>query len=135
MPVTRLRAEQMVQNLPSRAAAMNADPRYIYEITKLAVFGSYLRDKALLGDVDVACELQFRMRHEERRAAFESFDEHFPPPVYIRQNYFEHLCWPQSKMRRDLKAGRGMHIHEFGELAALGCPYQLIFELENEPTI
>lgn len=64
MPVTRARADKMVAELPARAEAMNADPRYMHLISRIAVFGSYLTDKPTLGDLDTAIEYAFRIPGE-----------------------------------------------------------------------
>jgi hypothetical protein len=56
-PITRARAEELLDAVRVRAAAYNADPLHFLRISRLRVFGSYLdQDAALLGDLDLAIE-------------------------------------------------------------------------------
>lgn len=131
MPVRRERAERMVAELPLRAATLNADPRYQHFVNRIAVFGSYLGDKPVLGDLDVAMDWQTR----GPRCAddFESFNAHFPPPPYVAASFVDALFWPEVKFVREMKVGRGMRLHAFDELAELGCPYRMIWERADPP--
>lgn len=120
----------MVAALPERAQAMNADPRYLHRVDRLAVFGSFLTDKPTLGDLDIFADLRVRVvpKTDEDNARFR---RHFPPPDYIRRDFMSRLFWPELKFRRDLRIGPGMHIHDWDELERLGCPYRLIFEADE----
>ena len=118
----------MVASLPARVQAMNADPRYIYTVTKVAVFGSFLRDKSVLGDVDIAWDRNLRDCVEGPGSLFKRFNLDVPPPQHVELNYFARLCWPETKFVRDLKTGSGMRIHDWRELLLLKCPYRVIFQ-------
>jgi predicted nucleotidyltransferase len=43
--VTRETADRLLDNLRTRAKEIDADPQYLYGISRLAVFGSYLTAK------------------------------------------------------------------------------------------
>ena len=47
----------MLAQLQLRAAWVDADPEYLYGVSRLMVFGSYLSDKPKLGDIDIAVQL------------------------------------------------------------------------------
>src|SRR5687768_2958342 len=104
MPVARTRAEKMVAGLAARAEQMNADPRYLHQIHRLAVFGSFLTAKPTLGDLDIGADFSLRAipKTEEEQAAFH---RQFPAPAYIMQNWFARMFWPEQKFVRDLRAG------------------------------
>ena len=64
--VTRETADRLLDNLLTRAKEIDADPQYLYGISRLAVFGSYLTAKDKLGDIDIAVELGPKERVPER---------------------------------------------------------------------
>jgi hypothetical protein len=119
----------MVQALPERAMQLNGDPRYHHFAVRLAVFGSYLTDKPVLGDLDIFA--QFVARRQRGKEDWVQFRTHFPPPASIDYDWFRRLQWPESKFRRDLKLGRDMHIHDWAELEMLGCSYRLLLDVRD----
>lgn len=84
-PISRATADRIVRETIARAEAVNADQeRYLYVVTRLRVFGSYL-DPAVdpLGDVDMAIEVA----DGQRLAAARADDSH---------TAFAHLCQEHS---------------------------------------
>lgn len=54
-PITRVTAERHLKAVIQRVADYNADPKYLFYIEQIIVFGSYLNpDVSLLGDIDIA---------------------------------------------------------------------------------
>lgn len=120
----------MVQALPQRLRELNADPRYLHRVTRAAVFGSFLTDKPVLGDVDFAIDYELRVVPRPPGSK-EEFARHFPPPEYIERDFMRSLFWDEDKFVRDMRVGNGMRVHQFSELELLGCPYRVIFEAET----
>lgn len=55
--LTRAEAEKLISKVLDSAVEINANPdKYWHTITKLVVFGSYLTDAPILGDVDIGYE-------------------------------------------------------------------------------
>ena len=51
-------AARLLKRVLARAAEVNADPmRFPYAVRRLVVFGSYLTDKEVLGDLDIGAEI------------------------------------------------------------------------------
>lgn len=53
-PITRAKAENLLKQTVEAIEAINADPESPYTVVSLHVFGSYLSDKQMLGDIDLA---------------------------------------------------------------------------------
>jgi len=65
-PITRKTAETALARLLERIERVNRDNHFLAKVTRVIVFGSYLRgDVDRLGDVDVAVELE--PKEQERR--------------------------------------------------------------------
>jgi DNA-binding MarR family transcriptional regulator len=64
--IKRRTAEQALDGLLKRAAEYNADPSEILTVDAIAVFGSFLSDKAQLGDLDLAVKWRDRIPDADR---------------------------------------------------------------------
>ena len=73
-PISRQKADGLLNAVIQNARKINADPSVCYNIERIDVFGSYLSDKQQLGDLDLAFSFSadFKdMSHEEYDAYFE----------------------------------------------------------------
>lgn len=134
----RERADRVIAAMLEAAAAINADPRMMHWVTRLSVFGSYLTDKPVLGDLDVAFELKGRWRGKEDAGYNEMrkrFLMDFPPPDSIASDFMARLFWPGQVVVRRLRVGRNISFHEHSELALLECPSRLLFEFAPEEVV
>lgn len=125
--VRRARADRLIAQMVAEAEAINADATMIHTITLLAAFGSYLTDKEVLGDLDVAIQFKPRWTPENFDALKRQFAIDHPMPPSTRRDYFGRMFWPETKLRRRIKVGRGISLHDFSELEILGCPYRVVF--------
>jgi predicted nucleotidyltransferase len=57
-PVHRKSADEALQGLMERALTVNEDDRFLYRITAVVLYGSYLRGADRLADVDLAIEVE-----------------------------------------------------------------------------
>lgn len=64
-PITRAKAEQLLKDTISKAAQFNENPDSPHLIQSLHVYGSYLSDKQLLGDLDIAYETKPNLKPNE----------------------------------------------------------------------
>ncbi|MVM40955.1 hypothetical protein GO730_30125 [Spirosoma sp. HMF3257] len=57
-PITRQKADCIVQEFMGRVEEINSNEKYVYKVKKVLLFGSYIRPNATeLNDVDIAVEL------------------------------------------------------------------------------
>jgi hypothetical protein len=56
-PVPRQSAEKTLTEFLSRVRQVNCDSRFLYEVRKVVVFGSFLSDAPFVGDLDLAVDL------------------------------------------------------------------------------
>jgi hypothetical protein len=118
-PISRKKANELVEGLLERIAAVNDNPDLLMSVIEARVFGSYLdplRDP--LGDVDVAIKLENRALPDDVVAASLARAR-----LSGRRfgSYVEELGYGELEVWRALK-GRRPHLslHTFDELARLG---------------
>lgn len=111
--ITREKANQLLKELIERAIAINANEAYACYIERLSVFGSYLSDKRLLGDLDVFFKItrkcegdEYTKKRDQRiKLAFRS-GRVFP-------NFIEQLYWPEREVLLALKTRKkGLSLHD-----------------------
>jgi DNA-binding PadR family transcriptional regulator len=110
-PISREKADQILEELFQRAEAINADRSFTWGVKALIVFGSYMDpSKEKLGDVDVAMDL-------DRKPGLTPEDDEAQTRRDARagkqfSSYFEQIAWQQIKIHKALKAGkRGLSLH------------------------
>lgn len=59
-PIRRKTADDLLAKLMERVRLVNADSSFLYTVTEVRVFGSYLSDAERLSDVDVAIDVARR---------------------------------------------------------------------------
>jgi predicted nucleotidyltransferase len=102
--ISRRTAEDALQGLVSRAEAINLNPKYLYSVCSIVVFGSYLNGNDRLGDLDVAIELSPRIQDADERTK-----AHLR---YAREsgrrfsNFTDELYWAEAEVYQVLKARR-----------------------------
>ena len=93
-----------MQGLVSRAEAINSNPKYLYSVCSIVVFGSYLKENDRLGDLDVAIELSPRIHDADERTK-----AHLR---YAREsgrrfsNFTDEPYWAEAEVYQVLKARR-----------------------------
>jgi predicted nucleotidyltransferase len=115
-PITRAKASDLLQDLIERAKSINENPEFVFFVERIEVFGSYLTDKELLGDLDVGVKL-------ERKYHGEQFTEHNQHRIEIAKsagrtfnNSTDQINWPYLEVMLMLKARkRGLSIHDINE--------------------
>ena len=110
----RQTADHHLQTLLERVKTVNADPYYLYRITKVILFGSMLSKAERVSDVDIAVEMQPRF---DKARQWPAEDERI---LYARlvegrrfRNLAEEVCWPKQEVRLFLKSrSRAISIHQ-----------------------
>jgi len=119
--ITRKTAERTVTEFMNRVDIANARGDFLFWITSVVVYGSYLTDRESLGDVDFAVELTWREADEkkhhkliwDRVHAARNAGRHFG-------NITEEVSWCQEEILLLLKSRkRSVSIHLLDELKEL----------------
>jgi predicted nucleotidyltransferase len=66
-PIRRATAERVLREFMERVHEVNTNEHYLFKVTHVVLFGSYLSDKETLGDVDIAIRMERKI---------EDFEEH-----------------------------------------------------------
>lgn len=115
-PITRAKASELLQDLIERAKSINENPEFVFYVERIEVFGSYLTDKELLGDLDVGVKL-------DRRYKGRLFTQHNQQRIEMAKsggrsfnNSTDQLNWPYLEVMLMLKARkRGLSVHDINE--------------------
>jgi len=106
-PIKRKTADRLLAAFLNRVSQANDNDYYLYKVTRVVVFGSYLdQDKQELNDLDLAIDLAAKetdgCKHEELLKAriMEVYEKgrHF-------KNIVDQLAWPQTEVKQFLKSG------------------------------
>jgi len=115
-PISREKATQLLTELIDRAKAINANDELVYFVESLKVFGSYLSDKEVLGDLDVGIKLirkydsdKFKQKSQQRSDLAIENGRRF-------SNSTDELFWSETEVLILLKARqRGLSLHKEDE--------------------
>lgn len=111
--LSRVEAETLLHKVKEKAGEINGEPEvYWHRVSRLAVFGSFLSDKEVLGDLDIAYEL---VRIKEAK-------EGDLPPM----QFFDEADKRRRKAEVALRLRRPnkISLHQFDELDRLSIHYQ-----------
>lgn len=109
-PITRRAAERLLKQFLKRVEEVNANSYYVYRVTCVAVFGSYLTDKAKLGDIDLAVTLEPREADHDRhlqRVRWRAANAREEGRRF--STFVDELGWAEKEVRQYLK-GRSPYI-------------------------
>ena len=111
-PLTRKTAEKKLAEFMGRVTTVNSNEYYLYKITKVIIFGSYLSEKDRINDIDVAVTIQPKFEKEEqlqknkrRIEKVEANGKHF-------SSFVDQLFYPEMEALKHLKSrSRAISIH------------------------
>jgi len=113
--IPRATAEMLLDSVANRAKQINANPReFGHRIIRLAVFGSFLRGEAVLGDLDIAFECKVHPMEEQRRELLRE----------IRSN----VSYRKTISYLRLRKPRQISLHEWKDLEKINTPFKIVFE-------
>lgn len=109
-PIGRARAEELLRGVVDRAVAYNADTTTPYVITRLVVFGSYLRDDVShLGDLDLGVSYAERGPDSASPAVLLDYSRRSGRRF---RTFLEALGWAQMEIPRMLRNRSGyINVH------------------------
>lgn len=100
--IERLTAEKTLAEFMERVNQSNSNQEYLYSVTRVAVFGSYLENTSRLGDVDVAVDLQPRIPLKGNWV--EVFQHHAEKSGRSFATFEDTIDWPRRELLLFLKS-------------------------------
>jgi predicted nucleotidyltransferase len=126
--ISRREADALVAGLLERVKLVNERDELTHSVTEVRVFGSYLSDKADLGDVDLAVEFTPRRATHIEEAKLRAAQS-----GKTMGNYLQIITYGRHEVRQILKSRSPyLSIHEFGEPEKLGVPYAVLFSADSQ---
>ncbi len=111
--ITRQKADELLNDLIERAKTINAVGDLVYVVERIKVFGSYLSNKELLGDLDVAVKLtrkyegiDFTNRNQKRIITASQNGRKF-------SSFMDQISFPHTEVMLMLKTKKkGLSLHD-----------------------
>lgn len=103
-PLHRASADRIVQELLERVEEANRRDEFLYTITKVVVFGSYITDKEHINDIDVAVSLE--RKEQDRDRFMERVEQRISDVIEQGRsfgNYTQRIAWPMTEVMQFLK--------------------------------
>lgn len=129
-PINRATAERLVREVIERAITINAEPKHLYGIKKIIVFGSYLSDCPTLGDVDLAVELAPRFESREGIAEqLLTYSREAEASGRQFKSSFARLAWATEEIYLILKSSsNSISLHDTDDAVLATAKQQVIYE-------
>jgi len=102
--ISRKTADAALVEFMKRVQTVNASPKYLYSIERVAVFGSFLKRRRNLGDVDVAVGLKSRVVFDEKHKWIEIFQQHAWESGKSFSTWDDEIDWPRREVLLVLKS-------------------------------
>ncbi len=129
-PILRKTADKKIAELLERVATINSSNQYVYAVTKVVVFGSYLSEQERINDVDIAIAL------EKKATSDDHFIEMCERSIQKAQEsgrrfstQIEMICWPQQEVNLFLKSrSKAISLHSLHDEVLRSAKQKVIFE-------
>jgi hypothetical protein len=132
-PVKRRVAERRLAEFLDRVRHVNAKPAFLYRVTEVVVFGSYLSINSKIGDVDLAIHIEPKPEYRNgwaERVLVHAADAEAQGRRFSR--FADRLGWAEQETRIFLKAGsRSLSLHDLDHERPMfrETPHQILFRL------
>lgn len=127
-PITRKTADRVVEEFMNRVKSINSDSYFLYKVSKVDIFGSYLTDKEKISDIDISVEIQPKYNTEEQWEKEEARRQEACDKGINFPNIVEQLCWPMTEVLKRLKNhSRAISLHN-GDKIIGKVEHKTIFE-------
>lgn len=126
----KAKADKIFNEFMKRVAEINEDESYIFRISKLCLFGSYLNSEAEdYGDIDIAYELEHKISDDERFSeASQRIIANAKADGKVFSSILDEICYPEDLVLRYLK-NRSPYIslHRIKDIETLSAPHKQIY--------
>jgi predicted nucleotidyltransferase len=117
--VRRETADRLIKELLQRVEIMNASTdkyAFPYKVKRLILFGSYLTDKPVLGDIDVFYEFQSNWEDKDFEEKQEYFRKLYYKETSAHRYWAEDYCYDYIKTQKYIKnRSKSLSIHQMSE--------------------
>ena len=129
-PIKRSTAEKKVRAFMERVGQINEDDYYLYRVTKVVVFGSYLSDSERINDVDIAVELSPKEPDPDRHTSLTRKRTKEAARANQRfRNILESIFWAEVEILKFLKSrSRTIHLHRVDYSFLKEADHEVLFE-------
>lgn len=106
-PINRTKADKIMNDFLNRVDEINNSDYYLYKVTKILLFGSYLNAESVdFGDIDIAFELTRKNDNPDEfsKLNFEFIDNAKDEGVCF-SSFIEELYYSRSVVLKNLKTG------------------------------
>lgn len=128
--IDKAKADKIFNGFMKRVAEINEDESYIYSVSKLCLFGSYLNPEAEdYGDIDIACELEHKISDDKRFSeASQRIIANAIADGKVFSSVLDEVCYPEDLVLRHLK-NRSPYIslHRMKDIETLSAPHKQIY--------
>lgn len=128
--MSKAKADKIFNEFMKRVAEINEDENYVYQVSKLFLFGSYLNPEADdYGDIDIAYELERKINDDKR---FLEASQRIIANAILEGKVFssiiDEVCYPEDLVLRYLK-NRSSYIslHSMKDIETISGPYKQIY--------
>lgn len=115
-PITRAKADLLLAELLERVEKVNSNADLVYKVENVKVFGSYLSDQEILGDIDVAIKLEKKV---SGKALISKTEERLKLALKNGRtfsSFIDQLYWPRLEVMLQLGTRKkGLSLHYDGE--------------------
>lgn len=103
--INRQKADRLLKEFMTRVEEVNSNRKYVYKVTKVLLFGSYIRsDVTELNDVDVAIELTWKYDDPEvRRRKGKEYTQAAIEDGRRFKNWLDRLVFPETDVKEFLR--------------------------------
>lgn len=128
--MNKAKADKIFNEFMKRVAEINEDESYIYRVSKLWLFGSYLHPEADdYGDIDIAYELEHKINdYHSFSEAKQRIIDNAKAYGKVFSSIVEEVCYPSNLILRYLK-NRSPYIslHCMEDIETLSAPHKQIY--------
>lgn len=128
--MNKAKVDKIFNEFMKRVAEINEDENYIYRVSKLCLFGSYLNSEADdYGDIDIAYELEHKISDDHSFSeARQRIIDNAKTYGKVFSSIVEEVCYPSDLVLRYLK-NRSPYIslHLMEDIKTLSVPFKQIY--------
>lgn len=127
--MNKAKADNVFNEFMKRVEEINGDENYIYRVSKLYLFGSYLNPEADdYGDIDIAYELERKINDERFSEASQRIIANAIAAGKVFSSVLEEVCYPSDLVLSHLK-NRSPYIslHPMDDIEILSAPHKQIY--------
>lgn len=102
--IKRETATKALSEFMKRVQLVNSNPKYLYSVRCVVVFGSFLQRGDRLGDVDVAVDLKSRVVFDQEHKWVDLFQQHAWDSGRSFSTFDDEILWPRQEVILTLKS-------------------------------